>query len=78
MVFVHIKQALGLAAAQAGCASAVPVKMQSIALQKKVQTSPADTWLREQIIWPSRILRDPDEKPREFRCGQPTASTRHL
>lgn len=27
LVFVHIKQALGLTAAGAGCASAVPVKL---------------------------------------------------
>lgn len=40
VIFVHIKQALG---AGVGCASAVPVRMQSTALQKKVQTPPADT-----------------------------------
>lgn len=32
VIFVHIKQALG---AGVGCASAVPVRMQSTALQKK-------------------------------------------
>jgi hypothetical protein len=35
VIFVHIKQALGLTAAGVGCASAVPVRMQSTALQKK-------------------------------------------
>lgn len=35
LVFVHIKQVFGLTAVGAGCASAMPVKLQSTALQQK-------------------------------------------
>lgn len=65
LVFVHIKQAL------LQQELAVPVTLQSTALQQKVQTSPADTWPRDHTMWPSLVLRDPGEKRSEFRHSSP-------